>query len=706
MRASARPSRARTLDRWVRFGARTARTLWLRERGVAELRWATVTLAAMVVLGLIAVWLDPAGGDFDRLLVVAIPPWIVLGLVAWSPIAVRVARRRAVRLALGPLVLLVAIAGTGPANLTDLARPSAAPTIVLAMAFAAMTPGYLVAAAILGGASIGVFVAHTQVITALDLTNQVNDEYVVGVIVTLLASAGMAVVVRVATDAEARATRLAAQSRQRVDVLETLNRIVSRFDGSRPVRSVIQEVVDDIAREMEITLVSIYLPLGDGRLEMVGVAGYPTPIHVIEVGFGIIGRAAATKTTQFARDVLIDPDYRAARSDVRSEVAAPVVHSGELLGVVNFEGTLDHPIGATQVALAEMVAHTLSGALRSARFDDERRHRLQAIEGFVAASRSLVADLDRPRIVEIIVAVAAEQLRADIVALFSRGPDGTFRLEAGSGFPVEAVGFELPTGEGLLRRSVAGRVRMTDVLTADKWPPEYRANRPGGDAPHAAMGLPIEVGGEVSAILLLTRVGADRAYTELDGSIADLLSAQVAIALQNADLHAQVAESAVRDPLTGLLNRRYFDEAVETAFAAARRSGTELSLIVLDLDRFSDVNNEHGHTVGDGVLRRVARAMSAAVRTSDIVARYGGEEFVIIAPGSSQNDAVALAERIRLAVATEARRPVEGLVVPLTISAGVASRLGDEADGRALFRAADSALLAAKRAGRDRVVTL
>ena len=124
---------------------------------------------------------------------------------------------------------------------------------------------------------------------------------------------------------------------------------------------------------------------------------------------------------------------------------------------------------------------------------------------------------------------------------------------------------------------------------------------------------------------------------------------------------------------------------------------------MLDLDRFSDVNNQHGHSVGDAVLRRVARAMLGSVRTGDVVVRYGGEEFVIIAPGSGADDAVRLAERVRLAVATEARRPVEGFHVPLTISAGVASRLGDEADGRALFRAADSALLAAKRAGRDRV---
>jgi hypothetical protein len=109
-----------------------------------------------------------------------------------------------------------------------------------------------------------------------------------------LVTTGMAIIVRIATEAEARATRLAIDNRERVDVLETVNRIVGRFDGSQPARSVIQSVVDDIAREFQIPLVSMYLPDADGRLAVVGVTGYHQPFEVIETGVGIIGRAAAT----------------------------------------------------------------------------------------------------------------------------------------------------------------------------------------------------------------------------------------------------------------------------------------------------------------------------------------------------------------------------------------------------------------------------
>jgi diguanylate cyclase (GGDEF)-like protein len=677
----------------------------LRERGAVELRWASITVAAMVLLGLFGRALDPFDGEFDSILLVATPVAIGFSLLAWTRIADLIGPMSVVRLGLGPLVLIVAAIGAGPADVTTLARPAAAPLIVLAMAFAAMTPGFPIAAAALAGTSIALFAAHWQIVNAHPLANLATDDYAILIIVTLLASTGMAIVVRVATAAEARATRLSASNRQRVDVLERVNRIVARFDGSKPVEDVIQAVVDDISREFQITLVSMYLPLGPTQLTMVGVAGYPSPFHVIDVGVGIIGRAAETQETQFVPDVIADPDYRAARDDVRSEVAAPVVHSGELLGVVNFEGTLEHPIGTSQVALAEMIVHALSAALRSASLDDERRDRLHAIERVLAVSRSLVADLDRPRIVASIVDAVAELLSADVVALVSRQPDGTFQLEAGKGFPEEAIGSTALPNDGFVARAIASRQRIVGLQEVAAWPVEYLAGRPGGTMPHAAMALPIEVGNEIAAVLLITRIGADQTYSELESGIADLLTAQIAIALQNADMHARVAESALRDPLTGLLNRRFFDEAVETAHANARRAGTELSLIVLDLDRFSAVNNEYGHAVGDAVLRRVARAIRSATREGDVLVRYGGEEFVVIAPATDGDGAVAAAERIRAAVAAAGAELVDGRIVPLTVSAGVAS-LVDESDGRGLFRAADSALLAAKRAGRDRVTKI
>jgi diguanylate cyclase (GGDEF)-like protein len=689
--APARPAvRRHSVPLALRLGIGLDRSMWPVDRGLAELRWAALTVGLMLAMALPAHLLADTTGAYLRATFVSAAALLVIGGLAWSPWAPSLVRRTVVRRGIGPLVMLVALAAAGAYDPGTLESPIGRPFIILGLTYAALTPGFSFAAAIVALASVGLLISHTSQ-PGHSLVDQPSVDFAVRASVTFLAAGAVHAVDRGLRRERRRAEGLAARKVARADQLEGLQRIVARFDGSRPVAVVMQDVVDDVASTFDVTLVSAYLPDEQGRLSMVGVAGYDAPFHVIQTGVGIIGRAAATRQTVFVPDVLADPDYRAARADVRSEVAVPVLHGDELLGIVNFEGTATKPIGAAHVAVAEMLAGSIAGALRSARLDEERRQRLHAIERVLDVSRGLAADLDRGRVTASVVDAARDLLAADAVEFVTRGPDGTFRVEQVIGGPPARLGATVASGEGL-----AGEV----IATSE------RVIRSGGDGVSVGVGLPIRQEGEANGVLTVMRDRPDRAFSELELRMADLLVTQTELALHNAELHARVSEAAVRDPLTGLLNRRFFDEAVETAFAASARADTELSLIVLDLDRFSEVNNAHGHAVGDAVLRRVARAMAGVVRTSDIVARYGGEEFVVIAPGSGREDAVHLAERIRAAVATEANRPIDGLVVPLTISAGVASRLGDEADGRALFRAADSALLAAKRGGRDRVVSL
>jgi diguanylate cyclase (GGDEF)-like protein len=518
------------------------------------------------------------------------------------------------------------------------------------------------------------------------------------VAVTEMIGGAIAAAIRVAQLGEAR--------EREVDRLVSLQEILRRFDGSRPIRDVIGDVASDIADRFGIPLVALYLPSDDGNLELVGVAGYEGPIDRADTSVGVIGRAATLHRTEFVPDVTVDPDYRAARADIRSEVAVPILHEDELLGVVNFEGTEADPIHTGDVAIAEMVARSMAAAIRTARFDEERRERLESIERVLAVSRVLGADLDRERVIESICEAARDLLHADAVSWMERTADGDWRVGHAVGMPPETIGTPIDAGRGLLARTLAARERTLGSSLPEDWPATLRERRPGGTAAHLGLGVPIEVDGSVVGVLSAVRVDATRRFTDHELSIADLLTAQATIAVRNAVLHARVAEAAVRDPLTGLLNRRYFDAALTHAFAAARRTGTPLSVVVLDLDRFSAVNNEFGHSVGDEVLRRVADVLRVQVREADIVARYGGEEFVIIAPGATRDQAVDVAERIRTAVSRTSSRPIDGHRVAIALSAGVASMLGDERDAEELFRAADSGLLAAKRAGRDRVVAV
>jgi diguanylate cyclase (GGDEF)-like protein len=162
--------------------------------------------------------------------------------------------------------------------------------------------------------------------------------------------------------------------------------------------------------------------------------------------------------------------------------------------------------------------------------------------------------------------------------------------------------------------------------------------------------------------------------------------------------------ASLRDGLTGLFNRRYFDEKIVEELAQARACGWPLSLIFADLDQFKKVNDAYGHQAGDELLRAAASLLEQSLRDGDIVARYGGEEFVVVLPGTNAPEALRVAERI---VGTF-RHHVHSIgphQIKVTISIGVATddHSGGFVDTSDLVRAADLAVYAAKSEGRDRV---
>lgn len=167
---------------------------------------------------------------------------------------------------------------------------------------------------------------------------------------------------------------------------------------------------------------------------------------------------------------------------------------------------------------------------------------------------------------------------------------------------------------------------------------------------------------------------------------------------------AALADLALRDPLTGLPNRRAFDEALRREVARARRDRARLGVAVLDVDRFKDVNDRHGHAAGDVALAEVARRAAAALRAGDLLARVGGEELAALLPGADVAAAAEVAERVRRAVAAGPVR-AGGQAIAVTVSLGCAELAPGDADGGALFARADAQLYRAKNAGRNRVAS-
>jgi diguanylate cyclase (GGDEF)-like protein len=166
-------------------------------------------------------------------------------------------------------------------------------------------------------------------------------------------------------------------------------------------------------------------------------------------------------------------------------------------------------------------------------------------------------------------------------------------------------------------------------------------------------------------------------------------------------LRANLAEQAVRDTLTGLHNRRFLMESLQREMRLAASEGSPLSVALLDIDHFKQINDRYGHGAGDQVLTRFAKLVSGRIRQDDVVARYGGEEFVIVLPGATGEQAMERVDALRAWVAA-GRMPAAGRTLTVTFSSGIASLTGKQSPEE-LLHAADEALYEAKRAGRNQV---
>jgi two-component system cell cycle response regulator len=183
----------------------------------------------------------------------------------------------------------------------------------------------------------------------------------------------------------------------------------------------------------------------------------------------------------------------------------------------------------------------------------------------------------------------------------------------------------------------------------------------------------------------------------------DELHARLCAAQRLIDTQDQLRSAANLDHLTGILNRHAVLDVLRRVLTDAGGEGTPVSIALVDVDRFKDINDSYGHLVGDAALRTIAKLLGDNLRSYDVVGRYGGEEFLIVLPGCGMHDAFEVAERVRAHVARQSIATSAG-ALSLTISVGVASGAGDVVDVEGLIFAADKALYSAKHRGRNRVL--
>ncbi len=212
----------------------------------------------------------------------------------------------------------------------------------------------------------------------------------------------------------------------------------------------------------------------------------------------------------------------------------------------------------------------------------------------------------------------------------------------------------------------------------------------------AVLAQTLQLSNQMRGLLLATseEISAFHGFKELFG----IFATHLATALQNANLHAQVNELAIRDALTGAFNRRHLEERLRHCYAVSKRYSRELSVLMIDIDHFKKLNDGFGHQVGDRVLKKVSDTIADRLRSTDILGRYGGEEFLVILQETGFQGAEIVARDL---VKRVAELSGEGLII--TVSVGFASFPQDAFEIEDLIRLADQGLYLAKDMGRNRV---
>lgn len=218
--------------------------------------------------------------------------------------------------------------------------------------------------------------------------------------------------------------------------------------------------------------------------------------------------------------------------------------------------------------------------------------------------------------------------------------------------------------------------------------------------------VPIVAHGDTVGLLHIRfdHLSLTAARIEHAGAFAVRCGEHISLAIANAKLRDELRDQSIRDPLTGLYNRRYFLEAMRREVSISERRSSSFGLISFDADRFKTFNDNHGHDAGDVVLRAIGAKMTEIMTAGEVCCRFGGEEFAVLVPAANLDETAALAERLREAVHLMQLRYMDGFLSRVSISVGVAAYPVSGLQPHDILRRADEALYRAKEGGRNRVV--
>jgi diguanylate cyclase (GGDEF)-like protein len=420
------------------------------------------------------------------------------------------------------------------------------------------------------------------------------------------------------------------------------------------------------------------------------------PLPELPRGRGLCGEAVKQKRPIYVPDVARDPRYLAGVPTTKSEIAIPLIVRDDVVGVIDCQSSELNFFDTETVDLLTLFATQASIGIQNALLYSLLQRRAAQLEVINAIAKQTTAVLEMDDLLRKTCELILNAFPLDHTAVFlsAEGDNLVLRAQAGKLKCRIADNQTVPESFDDILQCLGSRhtTRNSEGGTEGKGQRLFE----GADS---EICIPlISFGAEIGVLACASkrRDGFQENEIRALESVADI----IATAIQNAGHVEQIRQLAFRDGLTGIFNRRYFDQKMREELERATRYQQPLSVLMIDIDHFKTVNDEFGHLLGDEVLREVSNLFTTQLRKVDFVCRYGGEEFAILMPSTSGEKAMQVAEKLRRKIAGW---HFPGVQKSITISIGVAEcpEHGETRDS--LIRAADAALYLAKQKGRNRV---
>ncbi len=486
---------------------------------------------------------------------------------------------------------------------------------------------------------------------------------------------------------------------QQLSLLEEAGRrIADTFDEKEILNRAVEAITNYLGYAE--TAISVLTP--DQMLEIAAISGtedfgYQAGYRQ-KLGEGIIGYTASLQMTYVSLDVSKDRHYYSNNTKSGSAICIPIIKQGHLYGVLYVESLELNAFSELDVVTLETLSSQIAQSLQRASLYAQTQNNIKTLATIQEISKLVTGSLDLETISLNVVKSLKDAFHYSHVSIYFL-VDDYLNLKAQVGYPEEMAIRKIHISQGVSGRAI----RTKEIQFIEDTSKEGVFLKADNDLT-SEICVPL-LKEDIVLGTLNVESNRDTPLTLRDVELLLAVAGPIAISVDNARLHNELKSMATTDAVTGLSNRHLFEHAIVAEVERADRNGTQLSLIIFDIDNFKEYNDTWGHPAGDARLKAMAKIIRENLRKYDIAARYGGDEFAIILSDCDQAKAIAFADRLKhgIRVGSPEIKPSEAAIAGHTLSIGIATFPQDASQPIELVIAADNAALRAKQQGRNRI---